>query len=115
MNLGWIGAMLTVKEIFAELIADGHHVHPKAVELLVQTIGYDKVALITDCMMAGGMPDGDYILGEFPVVVANGTARMKEGNVEGYGNYEGMRNVVKWGVATISSSDDGKLYSCGKL
>lgn len=99
---GMVGAMLTVKEIFAELIADGHHVHPKAVELLVQTIGYDKVALITDCMMAGGMPDGDYILGEFPVVVANGTARMKEGNLAGsiLKLYEGMRNVVKWGVAT---------------
>ena len=90
---GMVGAMLTVKEIFAELIADGHHVHPKAVELLVQTIGYDKVALITDCMMAGGMPDGDYILGEFPVVVANGTARMKEGNLAGsiLKLYEGMR------------------------
>lgn len=99
---GMVGAMLTVKEIFAELIADGHHVHPKAVELLIQTIGYDKVALITDCMMAGGMPEGDYILGEFPVVVANGTARMKEGNLAGsiLKLYEGMRNVVKWGVAT---------------
>ena len=35
----------------------------------MEKAGHDHVALITDCMMAGGMPDGDYILGEFPVVV----------------------------------------------
>lgn len=101
-ELGMAGAMLNIKEVFAELIADGHHVHPKAVELLIQSIGYEKVALITDCMMAGGMPDGDYVLGEFPVKVANGTARLKEGNLAGsiLKLYQGMQNVVKWGIAT---------------
>ena len=28
-------------------------------------------------MTAGGLEDGDYMLGEFPVVVENGTARLK--------------------------------------
>ena len=36
---------------------------------LMEKAGHDHVALITDCMMAGGMPDGNYNLGEFPVVV----------------------------------------------
>ena len=34
-------------------------------------------------MMAGGMPDGNYNLGEFPVVVAEGTARLDTGNLAG--------------------------------
>ena len=35
-------------------------------------------------MTAGGLEDGDYMLGEFPVVVANGTARLKStGNLAG--------------------------------
>ena len=39
-------------------------------QVLMEKAGHDHVALITDCMMAGGMPDGNYNLGEFPVVVA---------------------------------------------
>ena len=35
-------------------------------------------------MTAGGLEDGDYMLGEFPVVVENGTARLKStGNLAG--------------------------------
>ena len=46
--------------------------------------GTENIALITDCMTAGGLQDGDYMLGEFPVVVANGTARLKSsGNLAG--------------------------------
>ncbi len=44
----------------------------------MEKAGHDHVALITDCMMAGGMPDGNYNLGEFPVVVKrrNSTSRI---------------------------------------
>jgi len=124
---GMVGALLTLNDVYAELICDGYHVHPKAAELVVQKMGYDRVSLITDCMMAGGMPDGDYILGEFPVVVKDGTARMKEGNLAGsiLKLKEGVKNVVDWNIATpeqaitmgslvpaISSNIDD---SCGKI
>ena len=77
---GMVGALLTLQHVFSELICDGHHVHPQAAEVLMEKAGHDHVALITDCMMAGGMPDGNYNLGEFPVVVAEGTARLESGN-----------------------------------
>lgn len=124
---GMVGAMLTLRDVYAELICDGYHVHPKAAELVVQQVGYDHVALITDCMMAGGMPDGDYVLGEFPVVVKDGTARMQEGNLAGsiLKLKEGIKNVVDWNIATaeqavamgslvpaISSNIDD---ACGKI
>lgn len=124
---GMVGALLTLNEVYAELICDGYHVHPKAAELVIQKMGYNRVSLITDCMMAGGMPDGDYILGEFPVVVKDGTARMKEGNLAGsiLKLKEGVKNVVDWNIATpeqaitmgslvpaISSNIDD---SCGKI
>lgn len=97
-----VGAAMTLKNVFGELICDGHHVHPTAAEAYMDVRGRDHVALITDCMMAGGMPDGDYILGEFPVVVANGTARLKEGNLAGsiLKLKEAIKNVVDWGIAT---------------
>lgn len=78
-------------------------------------------------MMAGGMPDGDYVLGEFPVVVKDGTARMQEGNLAGsiLQLKEGVKNVVDWNIATpeqavmmgslvpaVSSNIDD---TCGKI
>lgn len=68
----------------------------------MEKAGHDHVALITDCMMAGGMPDGNYNLGEFPVVVAEGTARLDTGNLAGsiLKLKEAIKNVVDWGIAT---------------
>ena len=53
-------------------------------------------------MTAGGLEDGDYMLGEFPVVVAEGTARLKStGNLAGsiLKLKDGLKNVVEWGIA----------------
>ena len=50
--------------------------HPGAVEVILRAKSPDKTVLITDCMMAGGMKDGDYKLGEFDVKVEKGTARL---------------------------------------
>ena len=53
-------------------------------------------------MTAGGLQDGDYMLGEFPVVVADGTARLKStGNLAGsiLKLKDGLKNVVEWGIA----------------
>lgn len=100
---GMVGALMSLHNVFSELICDGHHVHPNAADILMKEVGHDHVALITDCMMAGGMPDGDYILGEFPVVVSEGTARLKQdGNLAGsiLKLKEAIKNVVDWDIAT---------------
>lgn len=102
-NPGMVGAAMNTDTI-SELICDGHHVHPAAAEILMNVKGHDHIALITDCMMAGGMPDGDYMLGEFPVKVEAGTARLKDG-----GSLAGsilklkdaVKNVCDWDIASI--------------
>lgn len=102
-ELGMVGAMYELPHTVAELICDGHHVHPKACEILIKQKGHENIALITDCMTAGGQPDGDYMLGEFPVVVENGTARLKDsGSLAGsiLKLKDGVKNVVKWGIAS---------------
>ena len=43
--------------------------------------GTDHVVLITDSMRAAGLSDGEYYLGEFPVIVKDGAARLKEGAI----------------------------------
>ena len=101
-ELGMVGAMYELPHNYAELICDGHHVDPKACDILLKQKGTENIALITDCMTAGGLQDGDYMLGEFPVVVANGTARLKStGNLAGsiLKLKDGLKNVVEWGIA----------------
>lgn len=104
---GMVGAAMSIKESTAELICDGHHVHPAAAKILVNIKTPDKVALITDCMRAGGMPEGDYVLGEFPVIVKDGTARLKSnGSLAGsiLELYQGVQNVVDWNIATVEEA-----------
>ena len=101
-ELGMVGAMYELPHTTAELICDGHHVDPLACDILMKQKGKENVALITDCMTAGGLEDGDYMLGEFPVVVAEGTARLKStGNLAGsiLKLKDGLKNVVEWGIA----------------
>lgn len=100
---GMVGAAMNT-DSYGELICDGHHVNPAAANVLMNAKGRDKVALITDCMSAGGMPEGDYKLGEFPVIVKDGTARLKDsGNLAGsiLRLKEAIKNVVEWEIADV--------------
>lgn len=99
---GMVGAALSLDDVFTELICDGHHVHPAAAKVVMKARGKDEVVLITDCMMAGGMPDGPYKLGELDVDVKDGTARLKEGNLAGsiLKLKDAVKNVVQWGIAS---------------
>lgn len=62
---GVVGAALS-SDVSTELIADTFHVD-KGLFGLIAKIKGDKLCLITDCIRAGGMPDGDYTLGGQPV------------------------------------------------
>lgn len=77
---GTVGAVLTDERIVAEVIADGHHVHPAGIKLITSAKGVSGVILITDAMAAAGMPDGDYELGGLPVTMSCGVARLKDTN-----------------------------------
>ena len=77
---GTVGAVLSDDRIVAEVIADGHHVHPAAIKLITRAKGSDNVILVTDAMAAAGMPDGDYDIGGLPVHMKCGVARLKEGD-----------------------------------
>jgi N-acetylglucosamine-6-phosphate deacetylase len=57
-----------------ELIADGVHLAAETVRLVFALAPDDGVVLISDAMVAAGMPDGDYLLGPLAVRVADGVA-----------------------------------------
>ncbi|WP_296127357.1 N-acetylglucosamine-6-phosphate deacetylase [uncultured Anaerococcus sp.] len=100
---GMVGAAMNTDAI-SELICDGHHVNPHAANVLMNAKGRDHIALITDCMSAGGMADGDYMLGDFPVKVEKGTARLKDsGSLAGsiLKLKDAIKNVVDWDIADV--------------
>lgn len=76
---GTVGAVLEDNRITAEVIADGHHVHPSCIRLLAQAKGPGKLVLITDAIAASGLGNGDYKLGDLDVVMAGGVARLRDG------------------------------------
>jgi N-acetylglucosamine-6-phosphate deacetylase len=71
---GPVVALLDDPRVTVEVILDGHHVHPALYAMVTRTAGPGRVALVTDAMVAAGMPDGDYRLGDLDVTVAAGLA-----------------------------------------
>ncbi|MFI0881003.1 N-acetylglucosamine-6-phosphate deacetylase [Streptomyces eurythermus] len=76
---GPIAALLEDERVTVELINDGVHLHPAALELAFRHAGAGRVAFITDAMDAAGSADGRYLLGPLEVEVSDGVARLVEG------------------------------------
>ncbi|MEU9986237.1 N-acetylglucosamine-6-phosphate deacetylase [Streptomyces sp. NPDC048045] len=76
---GPIAALLEDERVTVELINDGTHLHPAALELAFHHAGASRVAFITDAMDAAGIGDGRYMLGPLEVEVSEGVARLVEG------------------------------------
>ena len=76
---GPIAALLEDERITVELINDGTHLHPAALQLAFHRAGAARVAFITDAMDAAGFGDGTYMLGPLEVEVSEGVARLVEG------------------------------------
>jgi len=79
---GVVGAVLSCDELTAELIADGIHVHPAAMKILVKCKGTDRIILVTDAVVGTGM-EGRYKLGGRNVVVTKKDSRFLDGSLAG--------------------------------
>ncbi|GLC29353.1 N-acetylglucosamine-6-phosphate deacetylase [Clostridium omnivorum] len=79
---GIVGAIFDT-DITTETISDGIHISYPSLRVAYKQKGTDKVLLVTDAMMACGMPEGKYALGGQDVYVKDGAARLKEGNLAG--------------------------------
>ena len=75
---GPVPALLDDPRVVVELIADGVHLHDDVLLMAIAAAGPDRVALITDAMLATGAADGRYRLGTLPVEVSDGRARVVE-------------------------------------
>ncbi len=81
-DLGVVGATLT-KGCYGELICDNIHVTKDAYGFVVKNLGLEKTLLITDCMSAGGLKDGEYSLGGLKVILKDNACRLTDGTLAG--------------------------------
>jgi len=124
-NPGILGEVLTDARLSADIIADGIHLDPAIVELVLNAKGPDTAVLITDATSATGMPDGRYRLGSLDVEV-------RDGRCTNGGNLAGsvltmdlaVRNAMKFAhwdlqqalrLATLNPARVARLEGAGEL
>ena len=99
-NPGVIPAAAENKNVRAELICDGHHVHPSSVRLAFTMFGADRMILVSDALRCCGMPDGEYELGGQQVFLSGGIAKLVDGTFAGSATnlYDCMRKAISFGI-----------------
>lgn len=80
---GVVGAALVSDDVKCEVVADNIHMHPALYKLFVKTKGLDKIILVTDCVQAGGLPDGEYTLGGQKIFVNGDKSVLEDGTIAG--------------------------------
>jgi len=80
--LGAVECGYLFDEINVELIADGMHLPPELLRLILKMKPHDKITLVTDSMRGAGMPEGPSILGSLkdglPVILEGGIAKLPD-------------------------------------
>lgn len=94
-EIGLVGAGFADNDIKIELICDKLHVKPDIIKIVFNTKPVDQIILITDSLLASGLPDGKYVMGGLEMFVKNREARLASGALMGSTlPYQfGLRNV----------------------
>ncbi len=100
---GLLAAVL-LSDLSAGLIADGIHVHPGMIELLVRCKRPADLILVSDAISAAGRPDGRYRIGSLEVTVEDGICRESDGRLAGSTLMmdQALRNMASWMGGTLS-------------
>ncbi|MCL5260070.1 MAG: N-acetylglucosamine-6-phosphate deacetylase [Gammaproteobacteria bacterium] len=101
-----ITALLLDDAVTIELIADGIHIHPAVLKLVLKIKGAERVILISDAMRAKGLGDGEFELGGQKVFVKNGAAKLPNGTLAGsiLTMDQALRNIIKYTNCTLGEA-----------
>lgn len=92
-------------DISCELIVDTFHVDASLYDMLWKLKGR-KLCFITDCLPAGGLPEGEYTLGGAKIIYRGIVCRLEDGTVAG-----SVLHLNK-GVWNVYTNSDIPLYEC---
>lgn len=99
-------------DIRLELIADGVHIHPAVLELVLGIKPAATVFLVSDGTRAVGMPDGEYELGGQMTYVKSGVASLPDGTIAGsaYPLLQGVKTLKRIGYDLPKAVRHASLY-----
>lgn len=104
---GLLGAALINPNVYCGFIADGEHICPTMIQLLLRAGGYEKgLFLVSDALAPIGLADGIYPWDTRQIEVINGTARLADGTLSGttLPLLVGAQNLVRWGVCGVEEA-----------
>ena len=104
---GLLGAAIAHPQVRCGLIADGQHVSPIMMEILLRSSQYEQgVFLVSDALSPLGLPDGIYPWDTRQIEVIDGTARLLDGTLSGttLPLLVGVQNLVKWGICDVEQA-----------
>jgi N-acetylglucosamine-6-phosphate deacetylase len=112
---------LSREDVTVDLIADGVHIHPFMLRLLMKTKGVNGISLISDAIAAAGKGDGDYQIWGETITVKNGRTANAAGSIAGsvISMLDAVRLLHSLGVsyidlARMASSNPAKLLGIDK-
>lgn len=97
---GLLGEAIINPDVCCGLIADGNHVCPTMLEIILKASNYQQgIFLVSDALAPIGLPDGIYPWDEREITVTEGTARLPDGTLSGttLPLLAGVENLVRWG------------------
>lgn len=80
---GPLAAIAEAPEVYGELIADGCHLHPAMLRLLLRLLGPERAILITDALRGAGTEAKQFELNGRVVRAEDGAARLSDGTLAG--------------------------------
>ena len=100
-NPGVIPAAVENKNVRAEIICDGLHIHPAAVRMAFSMFGGERMIIVSDSGRCAGQPDGTtFELGGQMATLTDGVARLADGTIacSATNMYQCLLNCISWGI-----------------
>jgi N-acetylglucosamine-6-phosphate deacetylase len=80
---GALGAVFDLDEIVAQMIADGLHIHPAAMRILIRVKGPERICIVSDATPPAAAPAGKYEWEGYTLHHDGQTSRLENGTLAG--------------------------------
>lgn len=100
-SLGVIESAFLRDELFVEIIADGKHLPPELIEMILKVKGKERVVLVTDSLAIAGTDIKEGVMSGTEFIVEDGVCKLKD------------RSAFAGSVATADRLVRVLVYDCG--
>ncbi|MBW4514486.1 MAG: N-acetylglucosamine-6-phosphate deacetylase [Timaviella obliquedivisa GSE-PSE-MK23-08B] len=103
---GLLGAAIAHPQVMCGLIADGEHVAPLMLDILLRASRGNGIFLVSDALSPLGLPNGIYPWDSRQIEVQQGTARLADGTLAGttLPLLVGVQNLARWSIVGVGEA-----------